>query len=67
MHLGLELFIFTTFFRTVSMTHLNYIYLNQRCSANVNETGLEITCTQHILLREYSETVRHTKYFSSKW
>lgn len=36
------------------MTHLNYIYLNQRCSANVNKTGLEITCTQHILLREYS-------------
>lgn len=36
------------------MTHLNYIYLNQKCSANVNETGLEITCSQHILLREYS-------------
>lgn len=27
------------------MTHLNYIYLNQKCSANFNKTGREITCT----------------------
>lgn len=27
------------------MTHLNYTYLNPKCSANFNITGLDITCS----------------------
>lgn len=46
LHLGLKFILFyNLIFRTVSTTHLNYIYLNQKCSANFNKTGLEVTCT----------------------